>query len=209
MKTHLLYEYDRNVAAEISGPVAGIDEAGRGPLAGPVVAAAVILDTGTMIPGVNDSKKLSPEKREKLYGMITANALSWAAGQASVEEIETFNILQATFLAMQRALDAITIPWAIVLVDGNQPIPGVGADRQRTIVKGDGTSAAIAAASIIAKVTRDRILNGYHEKHPQYDFPQHKGYGTGEHCLKIRQHGLCEHHRPSFCRNILASQHMI
>jgi ribonuclease HII len=202
--TQLLYTFDRAIIAEGNGCIVGIDEAGRGPLAGPVVAAAVVLDTEKEIHGINDSKKLTAAAREKLYERIAAEARSCAVGMASVEEIDRLNILQATFLAMRQALEAITVPWTLALIDGNQPVRGVPQERQRTIVRGDGRSASVAAASIIAKVTRDRIMNDYHVRFPMYDFLSNKGYGTALHRQRILEHGLCKLHRRSFCRNLAA-----
>jgi len=182
----------------------GIDEAGRGPLAGPVIAAAVVLDLDKSIPGVNDSKKLSARAREKLFPRITGEARSFAVGEASVEEIDRLNILQATLLAMRRALESISVPWTLALVDGNQPVCGVPESRQKTVVHGDGLSASIAAASIVAKVTRDRIMKDYHTSFPMYDFLSNKGYGTAVHRQRILDFGLCEHHRRTFCENFAA-----
>lgn len=206
--TTRLYAYDRAIASTSDICLAGIDEAGRGPLAGPVVAAAIVLDLNSPIEGINDSKKLSEKKREHLYGEITARAVAFATGIASVNEIDDVNILQATFLAMQRALEALRAPWTLALVDGNQFIKGLPQDRQRTIIRGDAESASIAAASIIAKVTRDRIMTDYHARFPKYDFLNNKGYGTAAHCSHILEFGLCEHHRRSFCENILIQTRM-
>jgi ribonuclease HII len=200
--TAALYEFDRAAASECQGVIIGIDEVGRGPLAGPVMAAAVILDHGSPIAGINDSKQLSAEKRERCGERIVAEAIAYALGSASVEEIDRLNILQATFLAMRRALGAITLPWTMALVDGNQPIPGIPPDRQMTVVRGDGLSASIAAASILAKVTRDRLMKDYHERFPMYDFSCNKGYGTELHRLRISEFGLCAIHRRSFCTGI-------
>jgi ribonuclease HII len=199
-----LYSFDREIAKTCTAGIVGIDEAGRGPLAGPVVAAAVALDLDKSITGVNDSKKLSPSAREKLYGRITREAFSFAVGQASVEEIDRLNILQATLLAMRRALEAITVPWTLALIDGNQWIRDVPESRQKTVVHGDALSASIAAASIIAKVTRDRIMKDYHTRFPMYDFLSNKGYGTAMHRQRIHDFGLCEHHRRTFCGNFVA-----
>ena len=201
-----LFAFDREIIKTGEACIVGIDEAGRGPLAGPVVAAAVVLDPDRNIPGVNDSKKLSPAAREKLYNLITAGARGIGVGEASVEEIDRINILQATFLAMRRALEAITVPWTIALVDGNLCIRGVPESCQKTVVRGDGLSASIAAASIIAKVTRDRIMNDYHLRFPMYDFLSNKGYGTAGHRQRILEYGLCEHHRRTFCKNIVAQE---
>ncbi len=200
--TAALYEFDRAAANDCNGVVIGIDEVGRGPLAGPVMAAAVILDHGSLIPGINDSKQLSAEERERCGERIVAEAVAYAVGSASVEEIDRLNILRATFLAMQRALDAITLPWTMALIDGNQPVPGIPPNRQRTVVRGDGQSASIAAASILAKVTRDRLMKDYHERFPMYDFSCNKGYGTELHRLRIGEFGLCAIHRRSFCTGI-------
>jgi ribonuclease HII len=200
-----LFNFDRSIVTDVNGFIVGIDEAGRGPLAGPVVAAAVVLDLDKSIPGVNDSKKLSPAARERLYERITAESRGFAVGEASVEEIERLNILQATFLAMRRALEAIALPWTLALVDGNLRISGVPDARQKTVIRGDGLSASIAAASIIAKVTRDRIMKDYHARFPMYDFLSNKGYGTALHRQRIVDFGLCEIHRRSFCGKFLAA----
>jgi ribonuclease HII len=167
-----------------------------------VVAAAVMLDLRRPIPGVNDSKQLTPKKRDSLYDLITAHAAAWAVGEASVEEIDRLNILQASLIAMRRALDAVACAWSLALVDGNCRIPSLDNGRQLTVVRGDATSASIAAASIIAKVTRDRLMARYHETYPAYEFSLHKGYPTALHRDKIRRLGLCEIHRRSFCRGL-------
>ncbi len=178
------------------GLIAGVDEAGRGPLAGPVVAAAVILDDLKPIKGLNDSKKLSPATRERLYDEIRAKALCCAIGEASVEEIDTINILQATMLAMRRAVEGLRLKPVKVLVDGNRlPVLRIAAE---AIVQGDAKVKAISAASILAKVHRDRLCLTLHEQHPHYGFDSHKGYGTPEHLAALRQHGACAHHRRSF-----------
>lgn len=180
--------------------VCGIDEAGRGPLAGPVCAAAVILPDGVEINGLNDSKKLTEKKREALFPVITAQAEAYGIGWASEREIDQINILQATFLAMARAVEALPIPADFALVDGNRmpplPIPG------ETVVKGDGKAACIAAASVLAKVSRDRALRELDQKHPEYGFAQHKGYGTRAHYAAIKQYGLLPEHRRSFLKNL-------
>jgi ribonuclease HII len=199
-----LYEFDRLIEREGGVRIAGVDEAGRGPLAGPVVAAVVVLDLDRAIPGVNDSKKLSARQRERLYSRITAEAVGFGVGVATVDEIDRTNILAATLLSMRRAVDALAAPWSLLLIDGNQPLRGLPDCRMRTVVGGDGRSASIAAASIVAKVTRDRIMAEYHERFPIYDFISNKGYGTALHCRRIREHGLCEHHRRSFCGRIMA-----
>ncbi len=184
--------------------VCGVDEAGRGPLAGPVYAAAVILQKGHMIEGVNDSKKLSEKKREMLYDRIISECAAWSVGTASEKEIDEINILQATFLAMKRAVDGLTLKPDFVLVDGNQ-IPPLDIPC-KTLVKGDARCACIAAASIIAKVSRDRYMLTLAEKYPQYEFEKHKGYGTKLHYEKIAQHGLCPAHRRSFLKKALGDE---
>ena len=178
------------------GLLAGVDEAGRGPLAGPVVAAAVILDPRQPIAGLADSKKLTARRRERLYDEICAKALCCSVAQASVEEIDRLNILQATLLAMQRAVAGLRLPPAKVQVDGNRlPTLGVLAE---AIVDGDATVPAISAASILAKVHRDRWCAEVDAQWPQYGFAAHKGYGTAAHLAALRAHGACEHHRRSF-----------
>ena len=178
------------------GLLAGVDEAGRGPLAGPVVAAAVILDPRQPIAGLADSKKLTARRRERLYDEICAKALCCSVAQASVEEIDRLNILPATLLAMQRAVAGLRLPPAKVQVDGNRlPTLGVLAE---AIVDGDATVPAISAASILAKVQRDRWCAEVDAQWPQYGFAAHKGYGTAAHLAALRAHGACEHHRRSF-----------
>ncbi|MEY2684080.1 MAG: Ribonuclease [Pseudomonadota bacterium] len=178
------------------GLVAGVDEAGRGPLAGAVVAAAVILDDRVLIPGLADSKKLSALQRDRLYDVIRAKALCCSVAEASVEEIDRLNILQATLLAMRRAVEGLRLKPALVLVDGNRlPVLDV---RAEAIVKGDAKVAAISAASILAKVTRDRQLLDHHAAYPAYGFDRHKGYGTADHLQALREHGPCPLHRRSF-----------
>lgn len=178
------------------GLVAGVDEAGRGPLAGPVVAAAVILDELHPIQGLADSKKLSPVRREKLYHEIRAKALCCSIAEASVEEIDRLNILQATLLAMRRAVEGLRLKPVKVLVDGNRlPVLDVLAE---AIVKGDAKIPAISAASILAKVYRDRWCADYDRVFPQYGFATHKGYGTAEHLAALNEHGACPQHRKSF-----------
>ncbi len=181
---------------DVGGLIAGVDEAGRGPLAGPVMAAAVILDDRRFIVGLADSKKISPRRREALFDEIRAKALCCSIAQASVEEIDALNILQATMLAMRRAVMGLRLPPKLVLVDGNRlPVLDV---RAEAIVKGDDKVPAISAASILAKVSRDRWCQDYHQQFPQYGFDQHKGYGTAEHLAALRQHGPCPQHRRSF-----------
>jgi ribonuclease HII len=181
---------------DVPGLHAGVDEAGRGPLVGPVVAAAVILDDLHPIRGLADSKKLTALRREALYEQIMANALCCAVGQASVEEIDSLNILQATLLAMQRAVQGLRLRPVKVLVDGNQ-LPRLPI-LSEAIVGGDARVPAISAASIVAKVTRDRWCEQYHQQYPQYGFAGHKGYGTAEHLAALRAHGACPQHRRSF-----------
>ena len=181
---------------DIPGLMAGVDEAGRGPLAGPVVAAAVILDDLRPIAGLNDSKKLSAAKREKLFDEIRAKALCCSIAQASVQEIDEINILQATLLAMRRAVEGLRLKPVKVLVDGNRlPVLDVLAE---AIVKGDATVPAISAASILAKVTRDRWCAELDAQYPQYGFAAHKGYGTAEHLAALQIHGACPEHRKTF-----------
>ena len=178
------------------GLVAGVVEAGRGPLAGPVVAAAVILDELQPIRGLGDSKLLTPRTRERLFDEIRARALCCCIAEASVEEIDTLNILQATMLAMRRAVDGLRLRPHKVLVDGNR-LPELKVPAE-AIVKGDAKVAAISAASILAKVHRDRLCVALHEAHPQYGFAGHKGYPTPGHLTALRAHGACEAHRRSF-----------
>jgi ribonuclease HII len=182
--------------------VCGVDEAGRGPLAGPVCAAAVILPSDCEIDGLNDSKKISEKKRELLFDIIREKAVAYSIAFASVEEIEEYNILGATYIAMNRAIDTLEIKADFALIDGNR-VPKDIKIPCETVVKGDAKSCSIAAASILAKVTRDRLMLEYDQKYPQYLFAQHKGYGTKAHYEAIRQHGVCEIHRLSFLKNVL------
>jgi ribonuclease HII len=178
------------------GLVAGVDEAGRGPLAGPVVAAAVVLDDLRPIRGLNDSKKLSAAQRERLFDVVMAQALCTSVGVASAAEIDELNILQATLLAMRRAVQGLRLRPQLVLVDGNRlPVLDI---RAEAIVKGDAKVAAISAASILAKVTRDRWCHELDQRYPQYGFATHKGYGTAAHLAALREHGPCPEHRRSF-----------
>ena len=180
--------------------ICGIDEAGRGPLAGPVTAAAVILPADVWIDGLNDSKKLSEKKRESLYDAVIETAVAWSVGWASEEEIEEHNILNATFLAMCRAVEGLSIPPDFALVDGNRIPKGLKIPCQ-TIVKGDSLSMSIAAASILAKVSRDRKMLELDQMYPHYGFAKHKGYGTAAHYSAISQYGPCPVHRQSFLKN--------
>ena len=178
--------------------ICGVDEAGRGPLAGPVYAAAVILPRGLVIEGLNDSKKLTEKRREALYDVIVEQAVAYGIGSADEKEIDEINILQATFLAMRRAIARLSVRPDLALIDGNRDSDfGVPAE---TVVGGDGRSANIAAASILAKVTRDRVMLEYAEQYPQYGFDVHKGYGTKRHYEALREYGPCPIHRQSFLR---------
>lgn len=176
--------------------IAGVDEAGRGPLAGPVVAAAVVLDPAQPIEGLTDSKKLTERQREGLFPIIQQRALAWAIGRAEAVEIDQVNILQATFLAMQRAVASLKINPELILVDGNQ-LPKFNS-KTIAIIKGDLTEPAISAASILAKVTRDREMLTYDSQFPQYGFAKHKGYPTKAHFAALEKHGPCSIHRRSF-----------
>ncbi len=194
------FAYERRAVFAGYPLVCGIDEAGRGPLAGPVYAAAVILPLEIEIEGLDDSKKLSEKKREQLFEVIRGSAVSYGIGSASAEEIDRINILQATFLAMNRAFEAMAQPAGWALVDGNRmpalPVPG------ETVVKGDAQCASIAAASILAKVSRDRVLRELDLKYPQYGFAKHKGYGTKAHYEAIKQYGILPEHRKTFLKNL-------
>ena len=187
--------YDSGVS-----PLCGVDEAGRGPLAGPVCAAAVILPRGAVIEGLNDSKKLSEKRREALYDEIVESAIAFGIAFASVEEIEEKNILEATFLAMNRAIEQLSVVPALALIDGNRS-KGIVLP-SRCVIGGDGKCADIAAASILAKVTRDRYMLEMAEKYPQYGFERHKGYGTAAHYAAIREFGPSPIHRMSFLRKM-------
>lgn len=181
--------------------VCGVDEAGRGPLAGPVCAAAVILPPDLEIEGLNDSKKLTDKRRRALYDVITEQALAYGIAFASEQEIDEINILQATFLAMRRAVEQLGLQPALALVDGNRE-PDFGSIPVRTIVKGDSLSANIAAASILAKVTRDRFMEEQDAVYPQYGFALHKGYGTQAHYAALREYGPCPIHRRTFLKKL-------
>lgn len=195
-----LWELENAVHDEGYGVVCGVDEAGRGPLAGPVCAAAVILPRGLVIEGLNDSKKLTEKRRESLYGEITSSAEAYGIAFASVEEIEELNILGATYLAMNRAIAALGRDIDLALIDGNR---NAGIEYpSRTVVKGDSLCASIAAASVLAKVTRDRYMTELDERYPGYGFAKHKGYGTKAHYAAIRELGASPVHRPSFLRKM-------
>jgi ribonuclease HII len=190
------YIYESRLLKTLTGPICGVDEAGRGPLAGPVVAAAVILDRKRVPKGLNDSKQLDEETREELFPKIMDMAVAVGVGEASVAEIDLVNIRQATHLAMARAVRALSVPAAFALVDGNDaPALPCKCD---TLIGGDGRSLSIAAASIIAKVTRDRLMTRLHGEHPGYNWCSNKGYGTPEHYSGLRLHGVTIHHRRSF-----------
>ena len=192
-----LWVYEREAFDAGIKLVCGVDEAGRGPLAGPVCAAAVMLPPGLEIPGLNDSKKLTDKKRRELYDVIVEQAVSYGITFASEQEIDEINILQATFLAMERAMQTLSPQPELALIDGNRtkdfglPV--------RTIVKGDSLSASIAAASLVAKVARDHVMEAYAEQYPGYGFESNKGYGSEGHMAAIRERGLCPIHRRSFC----------
>ena len=200
MSTIDLWTLENELCASGCATLCGIDEAGRGPLAGPVCAAAVMLPPGLELAGLNDSKKLTEKKRDVLFDEIRSHALHYGVAFASVEEIETYHILGATFLAMRRAFQQLGVTPDLALVDGNRD-PGLDVPT-RCVVKGDATCADIAAASILAKVTRDRYMLEMAEKFPMYGFEKHKGYGTAAHYAAIRTYGPCEIHRPSFLKKM-------
>lgn len=193
-----LLDFDREYWNKGAGLLCGVDEAGRGPLAGPVCAAAVILPDDAELPGLNDSKKLTDKKRRELYDIITEQALSWSVALVDEKTIDEINILQATFLAMEQAVAGLTVELDLVLVDGNRepPLPM----KTQCVVGGDGKSASIAAASILAKVTRDRLMEELDGQYPQYGFAVHKGYGTKRHYEALRTYGPCPIHRQSFLK---------
>lgn len=184
--------------------ICGVDEAGRGPLAGPVYAAAVILPSDCVIEGLNDSKKLTEKKREALFDEIKEKALAYGIARADEKEIDEINILNATFLAMKRAIDSLSVRPDLALIDGNQK-PHTDIE-EVTVVKGDAKSMSIAAASVLAKVSRDRFMLEMAGKYPQYEFARHKGYGTKLHYEKIAQYGVCDIHRRTFLKKILGEQ---
>ena len=191
-----LWEIERELHTQGVGLICGVDEAGRGPLAGPVCAAAVILPAEADLPGLNDSKKLSEKKREQLFPEIQQIALAWSVAFATVEEIEERNILGATMLSMNRAIEGLSLRPELALIDGNRnkeiEMPS------RCVVHGDARCASIAAASILAKVSRDHLMVELSREYPQYGFEQHKGYGTRAHYEALREYGPCPAHRPSF-----------
>lgn len=195
-------EFENEALVEGYEIICGIDEAGRGPLAGPVCAACVVLPKGVVIEGVNDSKKLSEKKRDALFDVIKEKALDYGIAFASEKEIDEINILQATFLAMRRAVEKLEkVKPDFALIDGNKK-PGLEI-AERTVIKGDSKSANIAAASILAKVTRDRYMLEMAEKYPEYRFEKHKGYGTKLHYEMIEKYGICDIHRKSFLKKVL------
>lgn len=200
METEWLY-YENLAREKGFENICGVDEAGRGPLAGPVCAAAVILKPNQIIEGVNDSKKLSEKKREALFDVIKSEVQAYSIAFATVKEIEEMNILNATMLAMKRAVEGLKIKADYALIDGNR-LPPLDI-KAEYVIKGDAKSMSIAAASILAKVSRDRLCYEYAEKYPQYGFDKHKGYGTKLHTQAIKEYGPCEIHRMSFLKKIL------
>jgi ribonuclease HII len=196
-------EYEIEAKSKGYKAVCGVDEAGRGPLAGPVCAAAVILPENTIIDGVNDSKKLSEKKREALFDVIKSSARSYCIAYATVEEIESMNILNATMLAMKRAVEGLDVKADYAMIDGNR-LPDLKIDSE-FIIKGDAKSMSIAAASILAKVSRDRLLREYAKEYPKYQFDKHKGYGTKAHIEALKKYGPCPYHRMSFLGKILGN----
>ena len=195
MSEHTMWEIEDSLGLRL---ICGVDEAGRGPLAGPVCAAAVILPEHLQIPGLNDSKKLTDKKRRELFPVIQEQAIAYGIGLASEQEIDEINILQATFRAMRRALDQLTVRPEIALIDGNRETDfGLPV---KTVVKGDSLSANIAAASILAKVTRDNLMMELAQQYPEYGFEIHKGYGTKAHYEALRTYGPCPIHRKTFLK---------
>ena len=197
----MTYEYEKQAISEGYKVVCGVDEAGRGPLCGPVCAAAVILPMDCEIEGINDSKKLSEKKREAIFEVIKEKAVAYSVCMVDAKTIDEINILQATFKAMRQAVESLSVKPDIALIDGNGK-PGLSIE-ERTIVKGDAKSISIAAASILAKVSRDRYMREVDEKYPEYQFAKHKGYGTKLHYEMIAEHGICEEHRRTFLKKIL------
>ncbi len=195
--------FDNEFRSDTCSYLCGVDEAGRGPFAGPVCAAAVILPPDLEIEGLNDSKKLTEKKREALFPIICEKALYYHVAFADVQEIESLNILQATFLAMRRAVEGLGRCPDYILVDGNKIPAGLPAPAE-AVIKGDARSASVAAASILAKVSRDHVMMELDRQYPEYGFAKHKGYGTAEHCNAILQHGVLPCHRPSFLKKLFA-----
>lgn len=193
------FEYEIGAKAKGFMSVCGVDEAGRGPLAGPVFAAAVILPNGCEIEGLNDSKKLSEKKRDALFDIIKEKAISWSVASVDEKIIDEINILQATYIAMRKAIEGLDVPADYALIDGNR-MPPLDIEGE-TIVKGDGKSPSIAAASILAKVSRDRFMLELDKKYPQYQFAKHKGYGTKLHYEMLTEHGISDCHRKTFLKS--------
>ncbi len=202
LRLQKLMTFDEECREVRKTPLAGVDESGRGPLAGPVVAAAVILPENKLIPGLSDSKMMKPVERKRVARTICTAVLSYSFGVASVEEIEKLNILQASFLAMRRALQKLALVPELVIVDGPYTIPSYSV-AQKAVVKGDAKSASVAAASILAKVYRDQLMQELHQQYPQYGFDQHKGYGTYDHQQAIKMFGPCPVHRKIFVKKLI------
>ena len=196
-----MLEFGRELYSKGITLIAGVDEAGRGPLCGPVVAAAVILNPNEKIAGVNDSKKLTEKKREELFSVIKEKAIAYSVGIVDEKTIDEINILEATRLAMKKAVEGLKEVPGHVLVDAEKHVP-INIP-YTPIIKGDAKSESIAAASIIAKVTRDHMINELDKKYPEYHFAQNKGYGTREHIAAIKEYGLCEIHRKTFCKKFI------
>ncbi len=199
-------DFEYELSAKLKGytVVCGVDEAGRGPLAGPVFAAAVILPESCKIEGLNDSKKLSEKKRDALFDVIKEKAISWSVASVDEKTIDEINILQATYLAMRKAVEGLDIPADYALIDGNR-MPPLEIDGE-TIIKGDAKSPSIAAASILAKVSRDRFMLELAKKYPQYQFEKHKGYGTNLHYEMLTEHGVSDCHRMSFLKSFIGGK---
>lgn len=200
----MTYDYENQFHALGYAVICGVDEAGRGPLAGPVFAAAVVLPDGLEDLGLNDSKKLSEKKRDQLFDLIKEKAVAYSIASADQNEIDDLNILNATFLAMKRAVEGLSVRPDLALIDGNRK-PRTGVE-EVTIVKGDAKSISVAAASILAKVSRDRYMLELDKQYPEYDFAKHKGYPTALHYEKIKEHGISPVHRLSFLKNL--SEHI-
>ncbi len=198
------FEYEINAKNKGYTAVCGVDEAGRGPLAGPVFAAAVILPENCVIEGLNDSKKISEKKREVLFDVIKEKAISYSIASVDEKVIDEINILQATYLAMKKAVEGLSVPVDYALIDGNR-MPPLDIDGE-TVIKGDALSPSIAAASILAKVSRDRFMLELDEKYPQYKFSQHKGYGTKLHYEMLTEHGVSDCHRMSFLKSFFGEK---
>lgn len=201
-RLRLLKEYEEKLHKKGMEYVCGIDEAGRGPLAGPVVVAAVIMPKESFIEGVNDSKKVSEKRREKIYEQITSEAIAWSVGIIDQKEIDEINILNATKKGLTKCIQELSVKPNIILVDALEHINTLGIP-YTPIIKGDAKIYSIAAASIIAKVTRDRIMREWDEVYPQYEFAQNKGYGTAKHIAAIKEYGICNLHRRTFVKNFI------